>query len=158
MSLPNNRLTAELDGEFVIFMIGMRVNRPLQISAWLPVFLAMPRMVSELSRHPELGVLASQFHGLTLVQYWRSVEQLNAYAASREQTHLPAWRAFNRRARKAAGAVGIWHETYLVKPGHYENIYVDMPRSGLGKAGRLMPASGYRMGAKGRMMGQTPAD
>lgn len=150
-----NRVTAELEGEFVVFLIGMRVNQPWNIRAWLPVFLAMPRMISELQRHPELGLLGLQYHGLTIVQYWRSVEQLHAYAASRENAHLPAWRAFNRTARKAEGAVGIWHETYLIKPGQYENVYVDMPKSGLGRAGTLVPAIGHRQSARGRLAGES---
>lgn len=148
-----NRVTAELDGEFVVFLIGMRVNNPWNVRAWLPVFLAMPRMLRELQAKPELGLLGAQFHGLTSVQYWRSVEHLNAYAASREGQHLPAWRAFNRNARKAAGAVGIWHETYVIQPGGYENVYVDMPPSGLGRAGRLLPATGHRQSARGRLSG-----
>lgn len=148
-----NRVTAELDGEFVVFLISMRVNNPWNVRAWLPVFLAMPRMLRELQAKPELGLLGAQFHGLTSVQYWRSVEHLNAYAASREGQHLPAWRAFNRNARKAAGAVGIWHETYVIQPGRYENVYVDMPPSGLGRAGRLLPATGHRQSARGRLSG-----
>lgn len=152
--IPSNRVTAELDGEFVVFMIGMRVNHPWNIRAWLPVFLAMPRMIRELQQHPELGLLGLQFHGLTSVQYWRSVEQLNAYAASREGAHLPAWRAFNQNAKKAAGAVGIWHETYLIGAGQYESVYVGMPKFGLGRAGRLVEATGYRQSAKGRLSGQ----
>lgn len=151
--MTTNRVTAEIEGEFVVFLIGMRINQPWKIRAWLPVFLAMPKMISELQQHPELGLLGLQFHGLTTVQYWRSVEQLNAYAASRENAHLPAWRAFNRNARKAVGAVGIWHETYVIKPGQYENVYVDMPRSGLGRAGKLISATGYRQSAQGRRAG-----
>ncbi len=36
---------------------------------------------------------------------------------------------------------GIWHETYLVRAGQYEAVYGNMPPHGLGKAGRLHPAS-----------------
>lgn len=147
------RLSAEIDGEFVVFLIGMRVNKFWNIPAWLPVFLAMPRMLRELQAHPELGLLGGQFHGQTLIQYWRSVEHLNAYAANRDHTHLPAWRAFNQMARKSVGAVGIWHETYHVKPGQYETVYFNMPVFGLGRAGTLVPASGHRQTAKGRMRG-----
>lgn len=148
------RVTAEIDSEFVVFLIGARINQWWNVRAWLPVFLAMPRMLRELQQHPELGLLAVQFHGLTTVQYWRSVEHLNAYAASRNHTHLPAWRAFNQNARKAGEAVGIWHETYHVKPDQYETVYVNMPAFGLGRAGTLVPATGHRQGAKGRMTGQ----
>lgn len=35
------------------------------------------------------------------------------------------------------GSVGIWHETYSIQSGNYENIYVNMPDFGLGKAGKL---------------------
>lgn len=146
-----NRLTAELDGEFVVFLIGMRVNQPWKVWAWLPVFLAMPRMLRELKERPELGLLGEQFHGVTSVQYWRSAAHLNAYAVSRQSAHLPAWRAFNRNAKRAGGAVGIWHETYLVQAGAYETVYVDMPRFGLGRAGRLMPAAGHKQTARGRL-------
>ena len=38
------------------------------------------------------------------------------------------------RARAARGAVGIWHETYLVEAGRYEAVYGNMPRFGLAKA------------------------
>ncbi|WNV06786.1 DUF4188 domain-containing protein [Candidatus Methylospira mobilis] len=37
-----------------------------------------------------------------MMQYWRSPEQLPAYAKNREALHLPAWPAFN----KAAGCNG----------------------------------------------------
>ncbi|CAM3537103.1 DUF4188 domain-containing protein [Deinococcus frigens] len=145
------RLTAQLDGEFVVFMIGMRVNKPWRIDAWLPVFLAMPRMLRELQARPDLGLLGGQFHGPSLIQFWRSAEDLNAYARARENVHLPAWRAFNQKARSSDGAVGIWHETYRVQPGQYETVYVNMPKFGLGRAGTLVPASGRRESAAGRM-------
>ncbi|WP_407541134.1 DUF4188 domain-containing protein [Deinococcus radiomollis] len=148
------RLAAELDGDFVVFIIGFRINQFWRVNAWLPVFLAMPKMLRELARQPELGLLGGQFAGLTIIQYWRSTEHLNVYAQARSHEHLPAWRAFNQNARKAAGAVGIWHETYRVAAGQYEAIYVGMPKHGLGTAGRLVPASGRRATAAGRMGGQ----
>lgn len=53
----SQRLTASLDGEFVVFLIGMRVNRPLRIDKWLPVVTAMTRMIGELREQPHLGLL-----------------------------------------------------------------------------------------------------
>src|SRR6476659_4243925 len=93
------RRTGHIEGEFVVFLIGMRVNRWWKIHRWLPVALAMPRMLRELSEHAELGFLgAEQWFGRTtvMVQYWRSREALMAYARSRAAEHLPAWRAFNK--------------------------------------------------------------
>ena len=53
-------MAAEIDGEFVVFLIGMRINKPWKLHKWVPIFLAMPRMLRELSRHPELGLLGYQ--------------------------------------------------------------------------------------------------
>jgi hypothetical protein len=47
-----SRMTAEIDGDFVVFLIGMRVNKFWKIHKWLPVFLAMPRMLRERKRVP----------------------------------------------------------------------------------------------------------
>ena len=35
--LIRERVTAELPGEFVVFLIGMRINNPLLVHKWLPV-------------------------------------------------------------------------------------------------------------------------
>lgn len=147
------RLTARVDGEFVVFLIGMRVNSPLHVHKWLPVATAMPRMLRELYRNPNLGFLHAEMwfaRTTIMVQYWRSMNQLLAYAKDRDAQHLPAWRAFNT-AVGTNGAVGIWHETYAVAPGAYENVYVNMPPFGLGKAGSLEPATGNRQSAAERL-------
>ena len=151
--IQKQRLTANLEGDFVVFLIGLRVNQPLKIHKWLPVFTAMPKMLTELYRQPEMGFLhAESWFGRTtiMVQYWRSMDQLLAYAKMRDAAHLPAWQAFNK-AVGTDGSVGIWHETYAVSPGAYENVYVNMPPFGLGRAGSLQSASGSRESAAGRL-------
>ncbi len=147
------RLTAEREGEFVVFLIGMRINKLWKIHKWLPVAQAMPRMIQELEAMPDSGFLSSEMWvGRTtiMVQYWRSIEQLLAYAKNKNAQHLPAWKAFNQ-AVGTNGDVGIWHETYRIAPDAYENIYVNMPAFGLGKAGELHGATGRRHGADGRL-------
>lgn len=84
------------------------------------------------------------------VQYWRTMDQLFAYASNREASHLPAWRVFNQSLANS-GDVGVWHETYSVSPGKYENIYVNMPPFGFGKVGALVPASGTLRTSQGRV-------
>lgn len=147
------RMTAHIDGEFVVFLIGMRINKPWKVHRWLPVASAMPRMLAEVAAGaPSNGFLGVTRLGLfALVQYWRSFEALEAYARDRDGLHQPAWAAFNRAAREARGDVGIWHETYLVKPGQYETIYSGMPPIGLGAAGTLEPATGPREDARSRI-------
>ena len=146
-------MTATMEGEFCVFLIGMRINRPLKIHKWLPVMMAMPRMLRELQAHKELGLLGGDFWlGRTIIslQYWRSFDHLTAYASSKDREHLPAWAAF-KRAVGDSGDVGIWHETYTVKPGTYETIYHNMPPFGLGRAGTLVPATGRYQSAKDRV-------
>ena len=152
--LIDKRVTAEIDGDFVVFLIGMRINRLWKASKWLPVFLAMPKMVRELERNPESGFLGAKLYlgslrQPMLVQYWRSFERLETYARSRDSAHWPAWVAFNKHVG-SNGDVGIWHETYLVPAGSYECVYNNMPPTGLGAATRLVPASGRKATAASR--------
>ena len=141
---------AKVDGEFVVFLIGMRINKPWKVHKWLPVFLAMPRMLKELKGRPESGLLGVESAGFTLIQYWRSFEALEAYARSHDGLHWPAWVAFNKRMAKSRGDVGIWHETYRIAAGQYEAIYSGMPPMGLGKVSQLLAADGERESARGR--------
>jgi hypothetical protein len=153
------RMTAQIDGPFVVFLIGMRINKPWKPHKWWPVFMAMPRMIKELERRPESGFLGHTGVSMGVItQYWRSFEHLEAYASSRDQSHWPAWVAFNRRLKNSRGDVGIWHETYLIQPGQYETVYSGMPPFGLGKASRLVPATGNREAARDRLRGDAPSD
>ena len=150
-----NRMTARMEGEFVVFLIGMRINRPLLVHKWLPVARAMPRMLKELYARPELGLLSHEMwfsRTILLVQYWRSLESLMAYAWARDAQHLPALQQFHR-AVGTDGTVGIWHETYVARPGSYETVYGNMPAFGLGRAGTLVEARGGLQSAAGRMAG-----
>ena len=52
------RFTADVDGDFVVFLIGMRINKPLKLGQWLPVFKAMGPMLKHLAERPEKGLLA----------------------------------------------------------------------------------------------------
>jgi hypothetical protein len=150
----NERMTVEIDGDFVVFIIGAKIRKPWMVHKWLPVALAMPRMIKELQARPESGFLGHIGGASFLVQYWRSFEHLEAYARDRDRQHWPAWVSFYKKIGVADGAVGIWHETYKVRAGEYEAIYGGMPAFGLGKVGRLVPASGKRESARGRIGAQ----
>ena len=150
----NERVCAEPEKEIVVFLIGMRINRLWKVWRWLPVVVAMPRMLKELGAKPELGMLAtfSYFGGrvLGVTQYWESVEKLQAYAHASALTHQPAWRRFNAQVG-TSGDVGIWHETYSIPAGNAESVYVNMPKYGLGAAAPLFPARGERGNAAKRL-------
>jgi hypothetical protein len=143
-------MTVDLEGDFVVFIISMRINRWWKIHRWLPVAMAMPRMLKELYGKPESGFLGAESSLALVVQYWKTFEDLEAYAKDRNGAHYPAWKAFNTKI-KSNGDVGIWHETYKIRAGEYECIYNNMPPYGLGKVGKLIPAAGRKESAADRL-------
>ncbi|MGX1199070.1 DUF4188 domain-containing protein [Parvibaculum sp. MBR-TMA-1.3b-4.2] len=148
------RYTVISEEPFVVFLIGMRVNKLLRPGKWLPVARAMPRMLKELHADASTGFLGamgfSYWRGGGLMQYWRSFEDLENYARAKGGTHVSAWAEFTRNVGDD-GTVGIWHETYPVDPGSYECIYGNMPPFGLGGAMPVVPAKGAYANARERM-------
>src|SRR5690606_20223601 len=80
------RFTADVDGEFVVFLIGMRVNRFRSFRKWRMVAGAMPPMMRRLATDPDSGCLGTEtffrFGPLTTitVSYWASFEHLERFA------------------------------------------------------------------------------
>ena len=135
------RATHHHEGDLAVFLIGMRVNALHRPDAWFPVLAAMGPMLRELSADPDTGFLGYRMtlgrRGPVLVQYWRSVADVYRYATDAGARHRPAWTAFNRRARRVPGAVGLWHETYQVAAA--ESTYVDVPVQGLAAVTAVRP-------------------
>jgi hypothetical protein len=159
-TVRTGRFTADHDGELVVFVIGMRVNKLWKVHTWAPVVAAMGGMLKQLTQHPEKGMLGYEFffRGRTTMQimYWRSFEDLERFARNSDDPHLPAWRAFNRRVG-TGGDVGIYHETYQVAAGAKECIYNNMPDFGLAKAAGAVPAAARGQAASYRI-GRATAD
>lgn len=151
---PNEPVTHARDRGLVVFNIGMTVRKVHRPDLWMPVFTAMPRMIAELSKNraaatrgeaDDSGFLGAELlmgrRGPWVVQYWDSVEQLYAYARDATAAHVPAWRAFNAAARSNPGAVGIWHETFVMDAGGVETLYTNGARIGLGAFTGTVPVS-----------------
>ncbi|MET1014857.1 MAG: DUF4188 domain-containing protein, partial [Paenisporosarcina sp.] len=83
-----------------------------------------------------------------MIQYWRSTDELLAYA--KNEKHLTAWKNFNKKVGNN-DAVGIYHETYELKPESYESVYGNMPLYGLGKALKHIPITAERVSARKRL-------
>jgi len=134
------RHTAKIEGDFVVFLIGFRLSwrHPIRSIMDLGGRRGMGRMLSYLMEHPDKGLLGVQAGFPVMVQYWRSYEQLEAFARDQDDPHLAPWRTYWRRVQRS-GRTGIWHETFLVRAGEYEAIYANMPPFGLGKAGEVVP-------------------
>ena len=137
--VAGRRMTVDVDGDFVIFLIGARVNNKLQLARSLVDLggrRGMRHMLDYLVAHPDKGLLAYEMGFPTIVQYLRSFEHLEAFARDKDGPHLDVWRQYLRRLGRDT-RTGIWHETYLVAAGQYEAVYRNMPPHGLGKVGRL---------------------
>jgi hypothetical protein len=153
-AIDSGRYTATTDQPFVVFLIGMRINKLWAIHKWWPVVKAMVPMLTSLIQNPEKGFLGGRtligWRGTTMVQYWRSFEDLERFARNPGDPHQAAWKMFYQRVG-TDGDVGIWHETYQVNPGQFESVYVNMPRQGPGQAMQLVPATGRRQAARDRL-------
>ncbi len=157
-TINKGRYSADVgaDGK-VLFLIGMRFNQLLRPWKWLPVFASMPRMLAELQKDPSLGLVGKprtflSGRNILVWQYWESFEKLEQYAKATNSSHLPAWRAFNKKVRDN-GSVGIYHETILLSDATVETVYGNMPTFGLATVTGAVPASKRGQTAKARISG-----
>lgn len=136
------RYTANIEGDFVVFLIGMRPNKIWKLNRWLWIGKAMRSMLDALSEHKDKGLLGHRLamspDGPVIIQYWRSFEDLDRFAKNPADPHLGPWRRYNRELGQSTD-VGIWHETFKVKAGEYEAIFTNMPRIGLAAAAEHVP-------------------
>ena len=109
--VAGRRLTAEIEGDFVVFLIGARFDK-LHLARSIVDLggrRGMKHMLDYLVAHPETGLLAYEMGLPTIVQYWRSFDHLEAFAKDQDAPHLDAWRQYWRRVGRG-GRTGIWHE------------------------------------------------
>ena len=131
------RHTADIEGDFVIFIIGARVNKPWRLVRGLRALGNLKKMLQGLSKQPEKGLLHHETAGFVSIQYWRSFDHLERFAKDPDP-HMNQWRRYTKLAARS-GEAGIWHETYLVHAGQYEAIYNNIAPRGLAKAGKFVP-------------------
>jgi hypothetical protein len=158
------RVTHAYEGPLAVFLIGLRVHQPWRWRVVGQAVRAMPRMIAELEANraaaargevESLGYLGSRstvhLTGTTMIQWWRSVDDIYAYASAAAHEHRPAWLEFYSVARSAPRAVTIWHETYAVTPGGTESLYPGGRPFGLGAVAGTVPVARRGEGARERM-------
>lgn len=135
-------VSMQLQEPFIMLILGIRVNRFLLFWKWIPAVIWSLPMLYTLVRHEAAGFLGGQatyfWPGIGLIQYWRSFDDLERFARSKQHPHLKAWRWYNKSIG-AKGSVGLWHEVFLVKPGRHEVMYENMPLFGLVAATKAIP-------------------
>jgi hypothetical protein len=141
-AIIRGRQAGEIDGDFVVFLIGARFSLRHPIRTFRDLGGrrgGMKAMLDHLVAHPEKGLLGYTLGLPVIVQYWRSFDHLEAFARDTSDPHAATWREYYRRQAGHGQGAGIWHETFLVRAGEYEAVYNNMPAMGLGKAGRVVP-------------------
>lgn len=129
------------DTDVVVFLIGTRCNHPLGLLA--PGFKELggyfPSMTKDLEQHADefgfLGMTAwlnssdrTTQSEIMSVGYFKTTEGLHAFAHSKY--HREGWDWWNRNIKNHPH-LSIFHETYHVPKGHWENIYVNSHTSGV---------------------------
>ncbi|NOZ55009.1 MAG: DUF4188 domain-containing protein [Gammaproteobacteria bacterium] len=133
------RLEADIQEPFVVFIIGFRINKYWKIHKWLSVQRAFKAIHKELDTNPDIGCMGYEIWSGRVrlsIQYWRSYDELITYARDKSAAHFPAWFEFNSTVSRD-GDVGLWHEVYMAKPGTFKAVYKNMPPFGLGRATQL---------------------
>ncbi|HET8912610.1 MAG TPA: DUF4188 domain-containing protein [Ktedonobacteraceae bacterium] len=135
-------MSAQMEEPFIVLILGIRINDFRLFWKWMPTaFYSLP-MLYTLIRHRAAGFLGGQatyfWPGIGLIQYWRTFEDLERFARSKEYPHFAAWRWYNK-AIGNGGSVGLWHEVFLVKPLAHEVVYENMPPFGLVAATKPLP-------------------
>ncbi|WP_434530111.1 DUF4188 domain-containing protein (plasmid) [Haloarcula sp. NS06] len=137
------RMAAEIDGECVIYINGMRLNKLRALPKYLHAGLEAGRMFKRLEADPDSGFLGylPAYMGLrsgAAIQYWRSLEDIRRFARDPDGPHIPAWKWYNEEIGNN-GELGFWAELYVVKDGSFETFYRNVPPTGLGEHGTLVP-------------------
>lgn len=129
------------NNDVVVFMIGTRCNHPLGLLA--PGFQKTSGYFQAIAQRLEDHAEDFGFLGMTSwlnasdretkseimeVCYFRSTEGLHAFAHS--EYHREAWDWWNKTIKQIPH-ISIYHETYHVPKGHWENIYINSHVSGI---------------------------
>jgi hypothetical protein len=159
-----DRSTHAYDGPLAVFLIGLRVHKPWKWRIVQQAGAAMPRMITELEENKaaaargeaeSLGYLGSRstvhLMATTMVQWWRSVEDVYAYANAADLAHRPAWTEFYRLAKDDPSAVTVWHETYAVAEHGAESVYTGPKPFGLAAIAGVLPVGRRGETARQRM-------
>lgn len=153
--LNTGRMMADLEDEFLFFIIELQVHKLWRFRKWYPAVQGMNRMLAELIAEKEYGLLSFEyyfaFRRQLFIMYWRSYEHMHNWALNKDATHIAGWRMLNKLMKDYPDIIGFWHESYVVQPYQYESFYRNVPTVGLGRAGELLPVKGGMKTAAARL-------
>ncbi|WP_435194658.1 monooxygenase family protein [Natronomonas sp. EA1] len=134
-SLSTGRHVADTDGDFVIYINGMRLNTLRALPRWIRASRETAKIFKRLEADPDSGFLGYHpaFMGLpkgAAIQYWRSLEDLRRFANDPGDLHVPAWLWYNETDD---GGLGFWAELYVIEAGNCETFYRSIEPTGPGE-------------------------
>lgn len=151
------RHRADLNGEVIVFPIGMKINRWWAIHRWARPFVNTVRMWWHMQRRRPDGYLGGYLfvyaRGVGMMQYWSDFDSLEALARDDQQPHLQAWRHLVAQTRDDL-TFGYWHETYVANAQTSETIYGSMRPFGLSEAVGATPIGASTETARERLGGE----
>ena len=136
-----NSSASEGDQNHVLFLIGLEFDSLWRVGDWLPVAKAGSSMFKELEANADVGLIGRDTclgQTTILIEYWRSLEDLQAYALDDKAGDFPAWRDF-RNTTDAADSVRVWHEAYEVRQGEYTDLELDFSAGVVASPSRRRP-------------------
>ena len=160
-NITGRRMTAEIDGDFVVFLIGARFNSFHLVKTVLDLGgrRGMKHMLDYLVAHPESACSAkipdrAADHRAVLA----FLDHLEAFANDTGDPHVAAWRDYWRRVGRRPGPASGTRRTW-VGPADMRRSSGTCSRLGRGKAGRLVPSAeaGPRGTASGPPRARVPA-
>ncbi|EMR66565.1 hypothetical protein UCREL1_6456 [Eutypa lata UCREL1] len=130
------------DEPVVVFFVGGQINHPL--GALAPGVRENQRYFDRIGKalenyYDKRGLLGfTQWQSSTehannmsmFIMYWKDVESLHSYAHGPE--HMAGLRWWSSVAAKKYPHLSVFHETYSVPKGHFENIYLNCKPLGFG--------------------------
>jgi hypothetical protein len=93
-STIRDKFTVHMDEPRVLFLVGGHSNTVLAVRDWFWIARAFLNLISYLRKHPETGFLSGHIYlrifpfGAMLQSYWRSFEDLERFACTKDQPHL----------------------------------------------------------------------
>jgi hypothetical protein len=141
--LFTERMAAEMDDGFVIYINGMRLNKLRALPHWLVANWTVAKMFRQLEADPDSGFLGYTpiflgFRKGAAMQYWRSLDDLQRFATDPDGPHVPAWTWYNEEA-DPDGGLGFWAELYVVDGDSFETFFRNVPPIGIGKFAKMVP-------------------
>lgn len=123
---------------FALLILGIKFSHPLGVFApgVKEAGKYFQEMVADLNaRKKENGYLTGSVqqgvNGLSIIGYFESMEALHAFAHA--PMHREAWNWWNTNV-KAMPHLGVYHESYDIPAHHWEAVYLQTPKLGLGSS------------------------